>query len=803
MPALEAIAYVLGTAIAKTACGLWAGNNEFGKELGNSVIDRIAGQLPSSKQQRRFRQIWTETADVVSDSIESLIETEFPDVPAHEREAAALAVSKTFESATLSEEDLFRRDLDAGFLDRFLRSKDPDRAAQALLSDGGSRLYDRLLRESCAYAIEVVRTLPRGNMIALSELLSRSRQILDELAEVLRRLPTLRAGVDFERDYRQLVANRLDQIELYGATLSEGSKRYPLSVAYLSLNVGSHIINSVEPMSDCEVPVATAAAGELFRIERLLASSDRIFIRGHAGIGKTTLLQWIAVNSARRSFPPDLASWNGTVPFVVTLRRYAAEDLPTPQSFLREVGRHIADEMPAGWVQTHLRSGQAVVLVDGIDELPEGRRRQARSWIAELVSTFPSSRYIVTSRPGAVPAEWLGDEDFTVAELAPMERNDISVFVRRWHEAMRGQARTDAQRDQISAYERRLNEALDQNRHLRQLARYPLLCALTCALHQDRRGQLPSSRMELYEVALHMLLERRDEEREIKAINTLSRTQKTLLLQDLAYWLIRNGQSDAPRETAIERIHNRINKMPRADIGPEDAYKVLLERSGLLREPVYNRADFVHRTFQEYLAAKEAVNENDIGVLVINAHLDQWQETIVMAAGHAGPAARRTLLEGILDRGSRDSEGIEVQTALHLLALACLETSPECEPDIQERVLAATAGLLPPASGEAAEALARAGALSLDLLMQSPITDERDAALTIRTLALIGDAAAIPFMASRFGTDSRSLVVASLLMAWEYFDPDDFARKVLADSPLEHNGHASVTSLELCRRPAI
>jgi hypothetical protein len=41
------------------------------------------------------------------------------------------------------------------------------------------------------------------------------------------------------------------------------------------------------------------------------------------------------------------------------------------------------------------------------------------------------------------------------------------------------------------------------------------MCALVCALHRDRRGHLPHSRMELYQAALSMLLVRRDRERSI------------------------------------------------------------------------------------------------------------------------------------------------------------------------------------------------------------------------------------------------------------------------------------------------
>jgi predicted NACHT family NTPase len=61
-----------------------------------------------------------------------------------------------------------------------------------------------------------------------------------------------------------------------------------------------------------------------------------------------------------------------------------------------------------------------------------------------------------------------------------------------------------------------------------------------------------------------------------------------------------------------------------------------MERSGLLREPAAGRVDFVHRTFQEYLAAKAAVDNDEIGQLVANAHDDQWLGPASRVAEFAG-----------------------------------------------------------------------------------------------------------------------------------------------------------------------
>ncbi|WP_179855218.1 NACHT domain-containing protein [Paractinoplanes atraurantiacus] len=542
---------------------------------------------------------------------------------------------------------------------------------------------------------------------------------------------------------------------------------------------------------------ASQATGDdrLVSVEELAGTSDRIFIRGQAGLGKTTLLQWIAVNSARRTFPDHLSSWNATVPFFVPLRRFAIGPLPAPEDFVNEVGRHIAEEMPAGWVHEQLRSGSGVVLVDGIDELPDDRRPHARRWISQLIAAFPRARYVVTSRPGAVPAEWLGDDDFRVVELAPMDRQSVTVFVERWHRAMLEQARTLEQRESILDYQRRLLRAIDRNRHLRQIVAYPLLCALTCALHKDRRGQLPSSRMELYEVALHMLLERRDEERQIKALNTLSRTEKMLLLQDLAYWLMRNGQSDAATEEALERIALKLRKMPHVALDEHATYQVLLERSGLIREPTHHRMDFIHRTFQEYLAAKEAVGEGDLGFLVLRADQDQWHETIVMAAGHTKAKGSKTLIEGLLGKADKSTNNTQ-RAIMQLLALACLETSAECPQDTQAAVLEVTKNLLPPEDALYADMLAQAGSLSLDLLMKSNPGSERQISLTISAIGKIGDPVAIDFLAQYAGSKSRT-VREALVSAWQYFDPAVYAARVLHEVQFEPSEYVIIPDLNM------
>ncbi|MBB4908846.1 NACHT domain-containing protein [Actinophytocola algeriensis] len=749
---VEAGLIVLGTAAVRAATKLWLGDHAIAAEVGGAAVDHLVGQLTKERDRRKFKRLMEDFAEAVVDRIEPILDTEFRTLPEHEQLAAIDAVRDTFDKASLADDDLFAADLDAGHLDRLVRRRAPRQSA--LLSADGTALYDLLLRECCGYVIEISRGLPAFSANALTELLRRDREMLDGIREVLARLPQRDRSAGFDYDYRQLVARKLDHVEMFGVTLADASRRYPLSVAYISLTA------------------STDGLGPVHRVEDLLAGTQRIFIRGEAGLGKTTLLQWIAVRSALSDFPAQLTDWNGTVPFFIPLRRYASRDLPAPEHFLDEVGRYIADEMPAGWVQAKLRDGSAVLLIDGVDELAAGRREETRAWLRDLVGVFPKIRVIVTSRPAGAPPQWLRDAGFSVMDLQQMSRGDVRLFVARWHSAIRLGCVDDESRQALHSYETALLGLLESRGHLRKLAGYPLLCALLCALHQDRRATLPSNRMELYEVALQMLLERRDVERKIGTIEGLGRTEKLLLLADLAYWLIRNGYTDVDVPRATYRISQRLHLMPQVKASIQDVYRHLLERSGLLREPVEGRIDFVHRTFQEYLAALDAMNTDDVGTVVQNGHLDQWHEVVVMAVGHASKKQREELLGRLLERGD-----------LHLLVLASLETAPELDADLRREIQAKTSRLLPPASMPKAKAIAAAGEYVLDLLAscQPQTIDELTA--TIRALAETRLEEALPVIA-RFASDPRRRVFEEILHCVSLFDEQEYGETVLAKSTL-------------------
>ncbi|MFD9903961.1 NACHT domain-containing protein [Streptomyces sp. NPDC059063] len=604
----------------------------------------------------------------------------------------------------------------------------------------------------------------------------------------------------FEDWYREYVEQRYGQLSVIGLDLSRPERNcWPLDAAYLSLEFATptHALAPGDP-ADGRVGGATVSVE---RAEQALAGRRRTLVRGLAGSGKTTLLHWLAVTTARRGLPDELAHLRDCVPFVLPLRSLVRRDeLPAPHAYLAATGCPREGAQPPGWADQVLLDGRGLLLVDGLDEVPQARRARTRQWLQDLIAAYPRAAYLVTTRPSAVPEGWLADSGFAELTVRPMGSRDVAVFVTRWHAAASADAAGERERGQLVALGEELKETVRSQRDLSLLTTTPLLCALVCALHRDRRGHLPHGRMELYDAALSMLLHRRDRERDIDAPEGLALTehQSIQILQRLAYWLIRNGQTELDHDMAVGLIGDALPSMPyvaqQADA--EGVLTHLLARSGLLRQPTADTIDFVHRTFQDYLGAKAAIEARDIPLLVRHAHDDQWEDVLRMAVAHARPAERASLLRRLVARGDRVAKH---RTRLHLLAMACLEHATELEPGVREEVERRAADLLPPRSAREAAALAAVGPIILDLLPGPDGLADGEAEAVVRVAGEIGGDAALMVM-RRFRASASSQVRGALQHSWDGFDPEDYAQEVLRHLPrLDHLIVRSAEQLSVLR----
>jgi hypothetical protein len=96
---LELAAIALGTAVARSASGIWLGDHKLAVGTTDAMIDLAAGRLRTAREERQFRRLWEQAAEVIADRVEPMVEREFRGLPEHERVAALDAVRDTFTGA--------------------------------------------------------------------------------------------------------------------------------------------------------------------------------------------------------------------------------------------------------------------------------------------------------------------------------------------------------------------------------------------------------------------------------------------------------------------------------------------------------------------------------------------------------------------------------------------------------------------------------------------------------------------------------------------------------------------------------
>lgn len=789
MPVFEAISLTLGAAIAKHMIKSWLGDGV--AALSGDLIDLLKSKAESTSAQREASRRIEKIGEEVAIKLRPLFEVESSKASVPDIKLLTQEVAFTLAKTPIDAKQVLDYRFDAERLARQLVNSRPEVVRN--FSEAEASLYERFLREVCHEIVAIASELASFDRY-FSEATLQSQDQAFSLVEKIYARPSEEAAA-FERLYCQTIIRQLDRMELFGVKrMDDATKQQSLSVAYVAIDVDQTNNKDrgqmYESAMDESMPEAKGMrlASQSGPIDQLLTTARKIIVLGQAGSGKSTLLQWLAVRSASHDFPPQLSHWNKTIPFFIRLRERVNKDFPKPEEFPGLIAPTIAGGMPRGWVHEQLDNGRAVVLIDGVDELPSTQRPAMLEHLQQLVSNYPHARYIVTSRPAAVKEElwpewkeWIKQESFVETSLQPMSQSHIESFIDQWHEAL---AKTITEEDELTALKplpENLKRQLRQRPPLRRLADNPLLCAMICALHRERHENLPAERIELYKGCVDMLLSRRDTGRKID-IKTdypdLSDQQKLVFAQSFAYWLMKNGYSDVEQAEADSHFEGKRAEMNLSDgVTGEGVRRLLMDRANLLREPIAQRVDFTHRTFQEYLAAQAAIKQSDIGVLIKHGHEDQWRETIILAAGEARPKEREKLLRGLIARADK-LKTPRLRKQLYLLAVACLETCVELASEVRQLVMDKAAPLFPPQDDDDVKLMAAAGDPAIPLLAYNPEHAMSEATRCVKVLAMIGSNTAMKAIVE-FANDDRSELQEEIGQSWVQFDRKKYAEEVL------------------------
>jgi NACHT domain len=196
--------------------------------------------------------------------------------------------------------------------------------------------------------------------------------------------------------YRNALAALYRDIHFVGMSVykQEATKGVPMQDIYIPLTVqpeGAHPLDAKAPRVN---PVT------------LLSPGSRSVILGDPGSGKSTLLRFLALAGSSKPLQQRYRVKDDLrLPVLVTLRRYADElksqlNLSLIDYVLQSTKADLSlNSADLDFFEYFLETGQALLLFDGLDELPtSGYKELIRDRICTLLSTYPGNTTVVTSR---------------------------------------------------------------------------------------------------------------------------------------------------------------------------------------------------------------------------------------------------------------------------------------------------------------------------------------------------------------------------------------------------------------------
>ncbi|MDJ0658556.1 MAG: NACHT domain-containing NTPase [Crocosphaera sp.] len=333
----------------------------------------------------------------------------------------------------------------------------------------------------------------------------------------------------------------------------------------------------------------------------LVTKQDKLVILGKPGAGKTTFLQYLALQCSQRKYRQDL------IPCFIQLRtewEQGDEEVIDLQSYLLDYGKNCG--LSHQQSQILLEAGKFLLLLDGLDEVPQQHREILCKNIQVFSQTFYKNSLIITSRNSAQQFHFRG---FTYVEMADFEHNRIQDFVQKWF-VVTSKNKTEGKR-KAEQFLEELNSP--ENEAIRELAVTPILLNLLCSVFKER-ARFPRQRAKLYEAGLDILLQRWDRCRGIERddfYHDLPLLDKRKLLSKIAAVTFSEGHYFFEGREIQEIIEDYLchhcnfkEDMESLWLTSEAVLKSIEIQHGVLVERAKDIYSFSHLTFQEYFTAR-------------------------------------------------------------------------------------------------------------------------------------------------------------------------------------------------------
>ena len=331
----------------------------------------------------------------------------------------------------------------------------------------------------------------------------------------------------------------------------------------------------------------------VFEIFKTLEKGEDVMtlVEGSPGIGKTTFCLKLAYDWVHGKIPSECSFPKFEFVLLLKCRDIDGNIMDTIREQLlpRDIDEETVEKFLHFMKDIHNQE-KILIILDGLDELPEKSQHHVDELLHRRI--LPFCYVLATSRQERgidVRKRFVFDIHL---EIKGFTEGDAFEYIRK-HFANIG-------RGHSPKGERLITEIKD-NEFLHALRSNPLNLLLLCVIYEDYEGKLPSSRSRLYQVIVLCLLRRYCAKHNLQAPegdDDLERyfEKDILALGELA-WMCLLSDRHGFREKELAELEKRYKGLVSRHIG------LLYKEESLKRLTPQHEYYFLHKTFQEYLAA--------------------------------------------------------------------------------------------------------------------------------------------------------------------------------------------------------
>ena len=402
---------------------------------------------------------------------------------------------------------------------------------------------------------------------------------------------------------------------------------------FVSFTVRDKIENVVSPADEGNADVfGEHDEVNVFEIFKTLEKGEDVMtlVEGSPGIGKTTFCLKLAYDWAHGKIPTECSFPKFEFVLLLKCRDIDGDIMDTIREQLlpRDINKETVEKLLHFMEDIHNQE-KILIILDGLDELPEKSQRHVDELLHRRI--LPFCYVLATSRQERgidVRKRFVFDIHL---EIKGFTKGDAFEYIRK-HFANIG-------RGHSPKGERLITEIKD-NKFLHALQSNPLNLLLLCVIYEDYEGKLPSSRSKLYQVIILCLLRRYCAKHNLQAPkmdDDLERyfEKDILALGELA-WMCLLSDRHGFREKELAELERRYKGLVSRHIG------LLYKEESLKRLTPQHEYYFLHKTFQEYLAAAYIVHKLRRNQLNLFEHfsfpdlVDKYRQVFLFVSGILG-----------------------------------------------------------------------------------------------------------------------------------------------------------------------